>query len=150
MRANRQTDRQTICIEQDVSTTSKLHISSYRAFRCFIPSTCCCCSFSSSSGSVGGEVILQCWKGFLSLVGDFEMWCVCKRYLFAQRKSVELRGVQPFHLVCLWNGESARALSFSLSLCMWAETSLYFEINQTRDSCSACSCSRLAICSTPR
>lgn len=38
-----------------------------------------------------------------------------------------------------------RARSLFLSLCMWAETSLYFEINQTRDSCSACSCSGLAI-----
>lgn len=42
-------------------------------------------------------------------------------------------------------GERARSLSLSLSLCMWAETGPYFEINQTRDSCSACSCSRLAI-----
>lgn len=80
----------------------------------FIPSTYCCCSFSSSSGSVGGEVILQRWRGFLSLVGEFETWCVCKRYLFAQRKSVELRGGQPFILVSLWNGKSARALSLSL------------------------------------
>lgn len=117
-RTDRQTDRQTICIEQDVSTTSKLHISSYRAFRCFVPSTCYYCSFSSSSGSVGGEVILPCWRGFLSLVGDFEMWCVCKRYIYSHNESQSNYVEVSLFIWCVCGMGRARALSLSLCVCV--------------------------------
>lgn len=82
----------------------------------FIPSTCCCCSFSFSSGSVGGEGILQCRRGFLSLVGEFEMWCLQEISIRTSKVSrTTWRSAFSFGVFVEW-GERARSISFSLSL----------------------------------
>lgn len=87
------------------------------------------------------------WRGFLSLVGDFEMWCLQEISIRTTKVSrIMWRSAFSFGVFVEWG---ARARALSLSVCGQRLVCIS-EINQTRDSCSPCSCSGLAICSTPR